>query len=426
MTLQCPTSGNAWKLLAGSGDHRHHPSSGSCPRRGPGARYCSSSGSPRASTSVRPWSQFITGAAESKRETRFPIVIKTRSVLYSDVEAAIRKIHPYDTPEIIAIPVVDGDARYLAWIAAETTCALTRGARLRWRTVRARVRHARSPPACRRNRSCCRRSRRSGCRRGRSIRSTIEARFDVADGYYLYRDRIHFSVGSSGNLPAELPRGQRKHDEFFGDVETYRGPVVIRVPLPTPAPGRTLDAARRFAGMRGCRRLLSAQPAGTRSCAAGGRREARARSSKPRRRRAGSSDRARDSRRSIRGGTIGECRAAARVVPRRDSSSRRRVVGAAALAAALHSFAGVARAPAMARRCWRRCFPTSTARRRRLRSGAARCWWSTSGRRGARRVARRCRSSSLCNPAMLLKACNLSASPSIRQTKSANTSRRSG
>lgn len=50
-----------------------------------------------------------------------PVVIKTRSVLYSDVEAAVRKIHPYDTPEIIAIPVVDGDARYLAWITDETT-----------------------------------------------------------------------------------------------------------------------------------------------------------------------------------------------------------------------------------------------------------------------------------------------------------------
>jgi periplasmic divalent cation tolerance protein len=50
-----------------------------------------------------------------------PVLIKTRSVLYSDVEAAVRKIHPYDTPEIIAIPVVDGDARYLAWITDETT-----------------------------------------------------------------------------------------------------------------------------------------------------------------------------------------------------------------------------------------------------------------------------------------------------------------
>jgi periplasmic divalent cation tolerance protein len=49
-----------------------------------------------------------------------PVVIKTRSVLYSDVEAAVRKIHPYDTPEIIAIPVVGADARYLAWIEDET------------------------------------------------------------------------------------------------------------------------------------------------------------------------------------------------------------------------------------------------------------------------------------------------------------------
>ena len=50
-----------------------------------------------------------------------PVVIKTRSVLYSHVEAAVRKIHPYDTPEIIAIPVVDGDERYLEWITDETT-----------------------------------------------------------------------------------------------------------------------------------------------------------------------------------------------------------------------------------------------------------------------------------------------------------------
>jgi len=79
--------------------------------------------------------------------------------------------------------------------------------------------------------------------------STIEARFDVADGYYLYRDRIHFSVAGSGTLPAELPKGERKHDEFFGDVETYRGPVVIRVALPAAAPGRTLQL---HADSQGC------------------------------------------------------------------------------------------------------------------------------------------------------------------------------
>ena len=49
-----------------------------------------------------------------------PVVFKTRAALYPNVEEAIRKIHPYDTPEIIAIPVVDGDARYLDWLRAET------------------------------------------------------------------------------------------------------------------------------------------------------------------------------------------------------------------------------------------------------------------------------------------------------------------
>ncbi|HEX6136835.1 MAG TPA: divalent-cation tolerance protein CutA [Casimicrobiaceae bacterium] len=59
------------------------------------------------------------GRIETGRE--IPVAIKTRPSLYSNVEAAIRKIHPYDTPEIIAIPVTHGDARYLDWLAAETT-----------------------------------------------------------------------------------------------------------------------------------------------------------------------------------------------------------------------------------------------------------------------------------------------------------------
>ena len=58
------------------------------------------------------------GRIETRHEV--PVVVKTRSALYSNVEDAIRKLHPYDTPEIIAIPVVAGDARYLAWLADET------------------------------------------------------------------------------------------------------------------------------------------------------------------------------------------------------------------------------------------------------------------------------------------------------------------
>ena len=49
-----------------------------------------------------------------------PMAIKTRRVLYSEVEAAIRQIHPYEMPEVVALPISDGSAAYLDWIRAET------------------------------------------------------------------------------------------------------------------------------------------------------------------------------------------------------------------------------------------------------------------------------------------------------------------
>lgn len=66
----------------------------------------------------------------------------------------------------------------------------------------------------------------------------IEVRFDVADGYYLYRDKLRFGVEGGGPTVgvAKLPEGKRKHDEFFGDVETYRGNLVGQVPVANGAP----------------------------------------------------------------------------------------------------------------------------------------------------------------------------------------------
>jgi periplasmic divalent cation tolerance protein len=46
---------------------------------------------------------------------------KTRGELFARVEEAIRRIHPYEVPEILAVPVVAGSAKYLAWLDAETT-----------------------------------------------------------------------------------------------------------------------------------------------------------------------------------------------------------------------------------------------------------------------------------------------------------------
>jgi len=64
--------------------------------------------------------------------------------------------------------------------------------------------------------------------------STIEVHFAIADGYYLYRDRFRFSAeGNRGvRLGApQFPRGLKHKDEFFGEVETYRKEVRIRIPL---------------------------------------------------------------------------------------------------------------------------------------------------------------------------------------------------
>ena len=49
-----------------------------------------------------------------------PLVIKTGADRYAAVEAAIRARHPYELPEILAVPVTDGLLPYLQWIAAET------------------------------------------------------------------------------------------------------------------------------------------------------------------------------------------------------------------------------------------------------------------------------------------------------------------
>ena len=57
----------------------------------------------------------------------------------------------------------------------------------------------------------------------------IEARFHIADGYYLYRDKMRFRIepASAGTATAALPAGKVKDDEFFGRVETYRGDVIV-------------------------------------------------------------------------------------------------------------------------------------------------------------------------------------------------------
>ncbi len=46
--------------------------------------------------------------------------IKTRRELFAQIEQQIRKLHSYDLPEILAVPVVNGSETYLKWLREET------------------------------------------------------------------------------------------------------------------------------------------------------------------------------------------------------------------------------------------------------------------------------------------------------------------
>ena len=66
-------------------------------------------------TSVYRWK----GQVESSAEV--PVLIKTTAGRYPALEQAIRSLHPYELPEIVAVPISHGLPQYLEWVAAETT-----------------------------------------------------------------------------------------------------------------------------------------------------------------------------------------------------------------------------------------------------------------------------------------------------------------
>lgn len=63
-------------------------------------------------------------------------------------------------------------------------------------------------------------------------RDRIEVNWKIADGYYLYRHRLGIEVeaGEFEARPMQLPKGKAYHDEFFGEVETYRGNLTAVLP----------------------------------------------------------------------------------------------------------------------------------------------------------------------------------------------------
>ncbi|TVT82552.1 protein-disulfide reductase DsbD [Pseudomonas sp. H3(2019)] len=65
-----------------------------------------------------------------------------------------------------------------------------------------------------------------------STPQSIKLRFVATEGYYLYRHRFQFhsEPADIGLGAAQLPSGEKKHDEYFGDVEVYHGILDVELP----------------------------------------------------------------------------------------------------------------------------------------------------------------------------------------------------
>lgn len=64
--------------------------------------------------------------------------------------------------------------------------------------------------------------------------NTLMARWQIAPDHYMYRGKISFQLADGQAIQlgqVELPAGEKKHDEFFGDIEIYHNQVEARIPL---------------------------------------------------------------------------------------------------------------------------------------------------------------------------------------------------
>jgi len=55
-----------------------------------------------------------------ERQPEILLLVKTTKAKFAELEREVRSLHSYDTPEIVALPIVAGSAPYLKWLSGET------------------------------------------------------------------------------------------------------------------------------------------------------------------------------------------------------------------------------------------------------------------------------------------------------------------
>jgi periplasmic divalent cation tolerance protein len=68
---------------------------------------------------LSPATSFYRWEGRDEQATEFPVLVKSTRERYAELEAAIRELHPYELPEIIAWPIEAGLPAYLEWVAGE-------------------------------------------------------------------------------------------------------------------------------------------------------------------------------------------------------------------------------------------------------------------------------------------------------------------
>ena len=68
-------------------------------------------------TSIYDWEDQI------HQDTEILLIIKTRATCFEALSETVQKIHPYDVPEIVALPITSGSKNYLDWITSVTQSA---------------------------------------------------------------------------------------------------------------------------------------------------------------------------------------------------------------------------------------------------------------------------------------------------------------
>lgn len=67
---------------------------------------------------VRSWFRW---QGRLEQEEEHMLLIKTTALRFSELAAAIRRLHPSEVPEIIALPIMTGSSDYLTWLSENTS-----------------------------------------------------------------------------------------------------------------------------------------------------------------------------------------------------------------------------------------------------------------------------------------------------------------